>query len=35
MKTIPQPIIRQIFILLIIIIIGGLIFWELLPYLSG
>lgn len=35
MKNIPQPIIRQIFILLIIIIIGGLIFWELLPYLSG
>lgn len=35
MKTIPQPIIRQLFILIIIIIIGGLIFWELLPYLSG
>jgi predicted PurR-regulated permease PerM len=35
MKTIPQHIIRQIFILIIIIIIGGLIFWELLPYLSG
>jgi len=35
MKTIPQHIIRQIFILIIIIIIGGLIFRELLPYLSG
>ncbi|MCB0458220.1 MAG: AI-2E family transporter [Flavobacteriaceae bacterium] len=35
MKTIPQSIIRQVFILLIIIVIGGLIFWELLPYLSG
>ena len=35
MKKIPQHIIRQIFILIIIIIIGGLIFWELLPYLSG
>ncbi|MEZ4875470.1 MAG: AI-2E family transporter [Flavobacteriaceae bacterium] len=35
MKTLPQAMIRQIFILLIIIIIGGLIFWELLPYLSG
>lgn len=35
MKNIPQSIIRQVFILIIIIIIGGLIFWELLPYLSG
>ncbi|HPF11356.1 MAG TPA: AI-2E family transporter [Flavobacteriaceae bacterium] len=35
MKTIPQHIIRQIFILLLIIIMGGLIFRELLPYFSG
>lgn len=35
MKTIPSKIIRQIFALLIIIIIGALIFKQLLPYLSG
>lgn len=35
MKHIPQHIIRQIFILLIILIMAGLIFMELLPYLSG
>lgn len=35
MNPIPQKVISQIFILLLIIIIGGLIFLELLPYLSG
>ncbi|MDC8005507.1 AI-2E family transporter [Aureisphaera galaxeae] len=35
MKTIPQNIIRQIFILIIMLIMGGLIFRELLPYFSG
>lgn len=35
MKTIPQNVIRQIFVLLLIVIIGGLIFRELLPYFSG
>jgi predicted PurR-regulated permease PerM len=35
MKTIPSKIIRQIFTLLIIVAIGGLIFKQLLPYLSG
>lgn len=35
MKTIPQNIIRQIFILIIILIMGGLIFREMLPYFSG
>jgi len=35
MKNIPQHIIRQIFILILIIIMGGLIFRELLPYFSG
>ncbi|MEZ4795268.1 MAG: AI-2E family transporter [Flavobacteriaceae bacterium] len=35
MKTIPQHMIRQVFILLLIIIMGGLIFRELLPYFSG
>jgi len=35
MKTVPQNIIRQIFVLLIILIMGGLIFRELLPYFSG
>ncbi|MBX2827702.1 MAG: AI-2E family transporter [Flavobacteriaceae bacterium] len=35
MKTISQNVIRQIFILLIILIMGGLIFRELLPYFSG
>jgi predicted PurR-regulated permease PerM len=35
MKNIPQNVIRQIFVLLLIVIIGGLIFKELLPYFSG
>ncbi|GAB5401192.1 MAG: AI-2E family transporter [Aureisphaera sp.] len=35
MKTIPENIIRQIFVLIIILIMGGLIFRELLPYFSG
>ncbi|WP_378175506.1 AI-2E family transporter [Aquimarina sp. SS2-1] len=35
MKNISPNIIRQIFILLLIILIGGLIFREILPYLSG
>ena len=35
MKTIPQSIIRQIFVVLLIVIMGVLIFWELIPYLSG
>ncbi len=35
MKTIHPNIIRQIFVLLIILIMGGLIFRELLPYFSG
>ncbi|KAB1067747.1 AI-2E family transporter [Tamlana haliotis] len=35
MNTIAPRIIRQIFILLLIILIGGLIFKEMTPYLSG
>lgn len=35
MKTVPQNIIRQIFVVVIILIMGGLIFRELLPYFSG
>ena len=35
MRSIDPKIIRQIFTLLLIITIGGLIFWELVPYLSG
>jgi predicted PurR-regulated permease PerM len=35
MRTIPQNVIRQIFVLLMIAIIGGLIFKELLPYFTG
>lgn len=35
MKNISPSIIRQIFILLLILIIGGLIFREILPYFSG
>lgn len=35
MKSIPENIIRQIFVLLLIVVIGGLIFRELLPYFSG
>jgi predicted PurR-regulated permease PerM len=34
-KPIPQHIIQQIFILLLILLIGGLIFRELLPYFTG
>jgi predicted PurR-regulated permease PerM len=35
MHHIPSNYIRQIFILLLMVTIGGLIFFELLPYLSG
>tara|TARA_R110002049_G_scaffold223308_3_gene394932 strand:- start:18 stop:1040 length:1023 start_codon:yes stop_codon:yes gene_type:complete len=35
MKAIDTKIIRQIFILLLILLIGGLIFREILPYFSG
>jgi len=35
MKVIDAKIIRQIFILLLILLIGGLIFREMLPYFSG
>ncbi|KZS38877.1 hypothetical protein AWE51_14955 [Aquimarina aggregata] len=35
MKSISPNIIRQIFVLLLIFLIGGLIFREILPYLSG
>lgn len=35
MKTIDAKIIRQIFILLLIVLIGGLIFREMIPYFSG
>lgn len=35
MNVIPNSIIRQIFALLIIVVIGLLIFYELLPFLSG
>lgn len=35
MKNISSNIIRQIFILLLILLLGGLIFREILPYLSG
>jgi len=35
MKPISQHVIRQIFVLLLIVIIGGLIFKELLPYFTG
>lgn len=35
MKNIPQNIIRQIFIVILMVIMGGLIFRELLPYFSG
>lgn len=34
-KSIPPQIIRQVFVILLIILIGGLIFRELLPYLTG
>ncbi len=35
MKSISPNIIRQVFVLLLIFLIGGLIFREILPYLSG
>ena len=35
MKSIDQSIIRQFFVLILIFLIGGLIFWEMVPYLSG
>lgn len=35
MKTISPRIIRQIFTLLLVLLLGGLIFKEMLPYLSG
>ena len=35
MKYIHPNIIRQVFVLLLILLIGGLIFWEIVPYLSG
>ncbi len=35
MKTISPNIIRQVFVLVIILVMGGLIFRELLPYFSG
>ncbi len=35
MKQIPAQIIRQIFVILLILLMGSLIFRELLPYLSG
>jgi predicted PurR-regulated permease PerM len=35
MKTIPPKVIRQIFVLFLIILIGTLIFKEMLPYFSG
>jgi predicted PurR-regulated permease PerM len=34
-NPIPQHLIQQIFVLLLIVFIGGLIFWELIPYFSG
>ncbi len=34
-NTIPPQIIRQVFITFLILIMGGLIFFELLPYLTG
>ena len=35
MKTIDPSLIRQIFVLLLIVLIGGLIAFEMIPYLSG
>ena len=35
MKSIHQNVIQQIFVLLLIVLIGGLIFMEMAPYLSG
>ena len=35
MKNISAHVIRQLFVLLLIVVLGGLIFRELLPYLSG
>ena len=35
MKQIPPKIVRQIFILLLILLMAGLIFSEIAPYFSG
>src|SRR5690606_41846175 len=35
MKEIPPQIIRQVFVILLILLMGSLIFRELLPYLTG
>ncbi len=35
MKPIDPKLIRQIFVLMLILLLGGLIFFEILPYLSG
>ncbi len=35
MNHIDQKIIRQVFVLLLILVLGGLIFFEMLPYLTG
>ena len=35
MKEIPPQIIRQVFVILLILLMGTLIFRELLPYLTG
>ncbi len=35
MNIIDEKVIRQLFVLLLIILMGGLIVWEMLPYLSG
>ena len=35
MKTIDPKVIRQLFALLLIVVMGGLIIWEMLPYLTG
>ncbi|SDE30654.1 AI-2E family transporter [Ulvibacter litoralis] len=35
MKQIPIKVIQQVFVLLLIVVMGGLIFSEMLPYLSG
>lgn len=34
-RTIPVSLIRQLFLLILILVLGGLIFFELLPYFSG
>ena len=35
MEAVPSKIIRQIIIIVVLGIVGSLIFYELLPYLSG